>query len=233
MLAVVELPVAGQDPPLALQAAEERRVRERRDDGEARKVDLRLHGEARRLQEHIGSVVVQAEHEATLERDAVAMQRLHQLAEALGAIEPLPAVGEVRRVNRLQANQEPPAAAAGDELQERAVVGQEQASPGRTTAPPAGSGLRRAGRRRRGRRSGSGPRRSACASPCCRMSATTSSTGFWYGRVPQAVGTTQNSQWWTQPRVASKTSLVMKRRLGSRSRRGERAARQVRSGAWS
>ena len=41
------------------------------------------------------------------------------------------------------------------------------------------------------------------------MSATTSSTGFWYGFVPQAAGTTQKSQLWTQPRVASKTWVVM------------------------
>ena len=40
------------------------------------------------------------------------------------------------------------------------------------------------------------------------MSATTSSTGFWYCLRPQAVGATQNSQSWAQERVASKTALV-------------------------
>ncbi len=56
--------------------------------------------------------------------------------------------------------------------------------------------------------------------PCCRMSATTSSTGFWYGFRPHAAGTTQKSQLCMQPRVASKTLFVRKRRPGSRSRRG-------------
>jgi hypothetical protein len=41
-----------------------------------------------------------------------------------------------------------------------------------------------------------------------RISSITSSTGFWKGFVPQAAGTTQKSQRWTQPRVASKTSSV-------------------------
>ena len=57
--------------------------------------------------------------------------------------------------------------------------------------------------------------------PWVRMSATTSLTGFWNGLRPQAVGTTQNSHGWTQPRVASNTLLVTKRRLGKRSRRGK------------
>jgi hypothetical protein len=43
---------------------------------------------------------------------------------------------------------------------------------------------------------------------CWRMSATISSTGFWNGFTPQAKGTTQKSQLWTHPRVASKTWVV-------------------------
>jgi hypothetical protein len=64
-----------------------------------------------------------------------------------------------------------------------------------------------------------------------RMSATTSSTGFWKGLRPQAAGTTQNSQAWTQPRVASKTSVVRYDDFLSRSRRGKGRLARSRSGA--
>ena len=45
--------------------------------------------------------------------------------------------------------------------------------------------------------------------PVRRMSSITSSTGFCNWRRPQAVGTTQKSHACAQPRVASKTSVVM------------------------
>ena len=44
--------------------------------------------------------------------------------------------------------------------------------------------------------------------PIWRKSAMTSPTGFCSGRVPQAAGTTQNSHWKMQPRVASMVSLT-------------------------
>jgi hypothetical protein len=44
--------------------------------------------------------------------------------------------------------------------------------------------------------------------PNCRMSATTSSTGFCNCLRPQAAGATQNSQSWAQERVASNTACV-------------------------
>jgi hypothetical protein len=89
VLAVVELPVAGEDAPFALQPLEQGRARERGDHGEARQVDLRVDGEAGGLQEDLGRVVVEPEHEAPLERDAVAVQGLHQLRIALRGVEAL------------------------------------------------------------------------------------------------------------------------------------------------
>ena len=56
------------------------RARERRHDREARQVDPRLDGEPRGLQEDVRRVVIEPEHEASLQRDAVACSGLDQLA---------------------------------------------------------------------------------------------------------------------------------------------------------
>ena len=74
VLAVVELPVPGEDAALAVEPLVQRRARERREDREARQVDRGVDGELRGLVEHVGRVVIEAEHEAALDADAERVQ---------------------------------------------------------------------------------------------------------------------------------------------------------------
>ena len=87
VLGVVELPVFGQDAALGFEAQIERGVGERRDDGEAREVDVRGDGEFGGLQEDVGFVVIKAEDKAALEGDAVVMEALHDAGVVFGGVE--------------------------------------------------------------------------------------------------------------------------------------------------
>src|SRR4051795_3095015 len=111
VLAVVELPVAGEDAPLALQAVEQGRAGERRHHGEAWEVDPRLDGEAGCLQEDLRSVMVQSEDEAALEGDAVAVESGHQLFVALRRVETFFRIPQVLPRDGFEAHQNPLAAA--------------------------------------------------------------------------------------------------------------------------
>src|SRR6185312_14051682 len=110
-LAVVQLPVAGEDASLPLQAVVEGRAGEGGHHGETWKIDLRLDGEAGRFQENLRRVMVEAEDEAALEGDAVAVKGRHQLLVALRRVETFLRVPQVLSRDRFEAHQNPLAAA--------------------------------------------------------------------------------------------------------------------------
>ena len=143
VLAVVELPVAGEDAPLALQPLVQGRAGEGGDDGEARQVDVRLDGEARGLQEDVRRVVVQAEDEAALEGDAVPVQALDQLAVVARRVEALLRLAAGSR-GTIDSNpiSRPRQPLRGGQRQQRRIVGRGAWWRGRTTAPSAGSAPR-------------------------------------------------------------------------------------------
>ena len=95
VLAVVELPIAGEQTPFGFKALVEWRVRKGRHDGEAGQIDSRLHRELRSLQEHIRFVVVEPEDETALERDAMFVQAFDDPAEFVRRIESFAALAEV------------------------------------------------------------------------------------------------------------------------------------------
>ena len=64
VLSIVELPIARQQPPIALVAFEERGRGKRRQHREARQVDLRLDDELRGALKDLRCVVIEAEYEA-------------------------------------------------------------------------------------------------------------------------------------------------------------------------
>src|SRR6185295_10824275 len=78
VLAVVQLPVARQDSSFLLESLEQRRAGERRDGGEARQVDACVDDEAGGLEKDRRRVLIQPEDEASLQRDAVAVERVDE-----------------------------------------------------------------------------------------------------------------------------------------------------------
>ena len=68
--------------PSAVESRVERRARERRQDREARQIDAGLDREVRRRVEDGGGVVVEAEDEAALDRDAELVEIVDQLARS-------------------------------------------------------------------------------------------------------------------------------------------------------
>src|SRR4029450_6719289 len=113
VLSVVEFPVAGEDAALPLVARMQRRARERREDGEARKIDGRVDRELDRLLERLRSVVVVAEHETPLQADAEGMEVADELSIERGIVEALADVAQAGVVDGLQADQEAAAAPPG------------------------------------------------------------------------------------------------------------------------
>ena len=80
VLAVVQLPVAGEDAALLEQAPVQGCAGEGRQQREARQVDASVDGELHCFVEHVRRVVIEPEHEAALDCDIQRVQVTDQLA---------------------------------------------------------------------------------------------------------------------------------------------------------
>src|SRR5688572_24688715 len=107
VLRVVQLPVAREDPSFGLEALVEWCIRERCHDCKPGQVDLRLHRELGGLQEYVRVIVIEPEHEAPLQRDAMLMQSLDHLRITIGRVEALPISLEVDAGERLESHEQP------------------------------------------------------------------------------------------------------------------------------
>src|SRR5258708_10261115 len=125
MLAVVELPILREDAILGQESLVERRIRKRRDHGEARQINFRLHREFRRLEKNIRLVMVEAENKTALKRDAVFMQPFDHPDESLRRIETFAAFTKALRRDGFQAPQQSFAGAARGQCQQLQVIGQQ------------------------------------------------------------------------------------------------------------
>ena len=132
VLAVVQLPVVGQNASGSSQFLVQRSSGKRRDDGVPRQIDARLDRELGRLQKNVGRIVVEPEDEACLQRDPSPVQLLDDLRILVRAVERLVRLAQARRRDRFQTHQQAAAAAARGQIQQFDIVAQQR---GRQTVP--------------------------------------------------------------------------------------------------
>lgn len=123
LVGVVVGPVAVDDPPLSFHLVVERGAGVRGEDGEVADVDLGLDDELHGPIEDTLVVSVEPEDEGAVHADAVVVKLVHQVYVLLGLVEPLADRAEGFRRQRLEADQEPHAAAVAAELQGLCILG--------------------------------------------------------------------------------------------------------------
>lgn len=120
---VVERPVAMEEPPPGLHPAEERRAGVGRQDVERGALEPVRLDPGDGPVEDVGAVVVEAEDEAPVHLDPVVVEDADAACVVGDRGRPLPRVGEVRVVQRLEADEDPRAAGEGHLADEARVVG--------------------------------------------------------------------------------------------------------------
>src|SRR5579862_3590927 len=87
VLAIVEFPVSSQDSAFTLESAVKSRSRKRRHNREPRKIYFRVHRKLRSFHEDVGTIAVQTENEASLQRDAMIVKIFNYANKVLRRIE--------------------------------------------------------------------------------------------------------------------------------------------------
>src|SRR6266540_2139918 len=125
VLAVIEFPVLCEDAPFGFETFVKSGVRKRRDDGEARQVNVRLNGELGGLQKHIRPIVIETKHKAALKCDSVLVQPFDDANKLFRRIETFMALPEVLRGDGFESHQQASAPAAPGEFEQFQIVRQQ------------------------------------------------------------------------------------------------------------
>ena len=124
MLCIVVFPLLMQDAVLILQRRERLRAREGRVDRKPRNINTEIMYGLHRFGEDVFVVIIHTKDKAALNHHVAPVERLHDLAVVMGAIEPLLDLSERRLSHRLEAKENVLTPAAGHGIQQLGIIGE-------------------------------------------------------------------------------------------------------------